>query len=101
MVQDVWYLREKAGIAELFGAEANTAQTTSKSAPAERKRPKSSLRLFITITAPYQTRMAQHLPFHTESTSFVSHKTGHIAQLVQCHRSLSNVMNITKLAGVY
>jgi hypothetical protein len=51
VVQDVWYFLEKAGIAELLGAEARTTQAIATVA-AKAKRLRSILRLFITMIPP-------------------------------------------------
>jgi len=36
-VQEVWYFRENAGMAELLGADANTDESTTKAATTAKK----------------------------------------------------------------
>jgi hypothetical protein len=55
VVQDVWYFREKAGMAELLGAETRTTQTNAKTA---QKATKLSLRTFLLFTMTLQIRLS-------------------------------------------
>jgi hypothetical protein len=52
VVQDVWYFREKAGMAELFGAEARTTPISATTAVNTKRLTSRVLRYFITINPP-------------------------------------------------